>query len=160
NVEALEDRTLPAVILAPLFVADVFVTEFGRSASATEIVSNAKELLPGFTAADVANLILSTPSFQAAEVRQLYVKFAGFDPGDGGVSFWLDFLTQPGNTMDTVRVDFLSSDVYFNRVGGTNTAFVSALFGDVWSKPVDTGILNQFVTSLNNGASRRSVATA
>jgi hypothetical protein len=159
-VEALEDRTLPAVSLAPLFVADVFVTEFGRSASPTEIVSNAKELLPGFTASDVANLILSTPSFQAAEVRQLYVKFAGFDPGDGGVSFWSDFLTQSGNTMDTVRVDFLSSDVYFNRVGGTNTAFVSALFGDVWSKPVDTGTLNQSVAALNNGASRRSIASA
>ena len=160
SLEALEDRTLPAVSIPQLFVADVYVTEFGRTASAGEIVGNASELLPGFTATDVASLILASPSFQATEIRQLYVKFAGFDPGSGGVSFWLDLLTQPGNTMDTVRVNFLSSDVYFNRVGGTNTAFVSALFGDVWSKPVDAGILNQYVNALNNGASRGSVATA
>ncbi len=116
NLEVLEDRTLPAVSIPQLFVADVYVTEFGRSASTSEIVGNANELLPGFTATDVASLILSSPSFQTAEIRQLYVKFAGFDPGSGGVSFWLDLLTQPGNTMDTVRVNFLSSDVYFNRV--------------------------------------------
>jgi hypothetical protein len=62
--------------------------------------------------------------------------------------------------MDTVREDFLRSDIYFNRVGGSNTAFVSALFGDVWSLPVDTGILNQYVNALNNGVSRASVAAA
>lgn len=160
NLEALEDRTLPAVSIPQLFVADVFVTEFARSAAPTEIINNGNELLPGFTSADLASLILSSPSFQAVEVRQLYVKFAGFDPGNGGVSFWLDLLTQPGNTMDTVRVNFLSSDIYFNRVGGNNTAFVSALFGDVWSKPVDVGLLNQFVAALNNGASRSSIAKA
>jgi len=69
NVEALEDRTLPAVSIPQLFVADVFVTEFARSATPAEIVSNANELLPGFTSGDVAGLILSTPSFQAVEVR-------------------------------------------------------------------------------------------
>ena len=41
NLEVLEDRTLPAVSIPQLFVADVYVTEFGRSAGASEIVGNA-----------------------------------------------------------------------------------------------------------------------
>jgi hypothetical protein len=164
HLEALEDRTAPAtgsVVSVPqLFVADVYFTELAQSAAAAKIAQYSGELLPGFTATDVANQILSTPDFQAVEIRQLYARFAGFDPGSGGVSFWLDLLTRPGNTMDTVRVDFLSSDIYFNRVGGTNTAFVSALFGDVWNKPIDPALLNQYVSALNNGATRNSVATA
>jgi hypothetical protein len=164
HLEALEDRTAPAtgpaVSVAQLFVADVYFTELAQSATPAQIAKYSSELLPGFTTTDVANQILSTTDFQAVEIRQLYARFAGFDPGSGGVSFWLDLLTRPGNTMDTVRVDFLSSDIYFNRVGGTNTAFVSALFGDVWNKPIDPALLNQYVNSLNNGATRSSVATA
>jgi hypothetical protein len=164
HLEALEDRTAPAtgpaVSVPQLFVADVYFTELAQSATAAQIAKYSSELLPGFTSTDVANQILSTPDFQAVEIRQLYARLAGFDPGSGGVSFWLDLLTRPGNTMDTVRIDFLSSDIYFNRVGGTNTGFVSALFGDVWNKPIDPALLNQYVNALNNGATRNSVATA
>jgi hypothetical protein len=164
HLEALEDRTAPAtgpVVSVPqLFVADVYFTELAQSATAAQIAKYSSELLPGFATTDVAGQILSTPDFQAIEIRQLYARLAGFDPGSGGVSFWLDLLTRPGNTMDTVRVDFLSSDIYFNRVGGANTAFVSALFGDVWNKPIDPALLNQYVSALNNGGTRSSVATA
>jgi hypothetical protein len=160
----LEDRTAPSttpvVSLPQLFVADVYYTELAQSASASQIAQYSGELLPGFTGTDVVNQIFVTPDFQAVEIRQLYVQFAGFDPGPGGVSFWLDLLTRPGNTMDTVRIDFLSSDIYYNRVGGTNPAYVMALFGDVWNQPVDATILNQDVNALNNGASRSSIATA
>ena len=159
NLEALEDRTLPAVSVAQLYVADIYNAEFGRNGSDSEIAFGAGQLLPGFTSTDVAKLILSTPGFQAVEVRQLYLRFAGINPGSDAISFWLDFLTQPGNTMDTVRADFFSSDIYYNRVGGTNTAYVSALFGDVWSQPANPTVLNQFVTALNNGASRLTIAT-
>ena len=164
TLEELEDRSVPSsapvVSLPQLFVADVYFTELGQSASAAQVAQYSGELLPGFTATDVAGQILATPDFQAVEIRQFYVRLAGFDPGSGGVNFWLDLLTRPGNTMDTVRVDFLSSDVYYNRVGGTNTAYVSALFGDVWNKPVDSTLLNQDVNALNNGASRSAIATA
>jgi hypothetical protein len=159
-LEALEDRTLPAVSVPQLFVADIYVTELGRGGSDTEIAASASELLPGFTGTDVAKQILSTRSFQAAEIRQLYATFAGIDPGSDAVSFWLDLLTQPGNTMDTVRIDFLGSDIYYNRVGGTNAAYVSALFADVWNKPVDAALLNQFVSELNSGTPRKEVAAA
>src|SRR5439155_12405618 len=146
--------------VSQLYVADVYNPEFGRSGGDSEIAIGAGELLPGFTGTDVANLVLSTSGFQAVEIRQLYLRFAGVNPGSDAISFWLDLLTQPGNTMDTVRADFLSSDIYYNRVGETNTAFVSALFGDVWSQPVNPAILNQFVTALNNGTPRTAVATA
>jgi hypothetical protein len=160
----LEDRavpsTTPVVSLPQLFVADVYYTELAQGASAAQIAMYSGELLPGFTATDVSNQILSTTDFQAVEIRQLYTRLAGFDPGSGGVSFWLDLLSRPGNTMDTVRIDFLSSDIYYNRVGGTNTAFVMGLFGDVWNQPVNSAILNQDVNALNNGAARSSIAAA
>jgi hypothetical protein len=171
-MERLEDRTLPSVTWQQLFVADVYNTEFAvngkavppNAADTALMAQQTAALLPGISTRDVAATMLQSQSFQRDEIRNLYVTYAGFDdaavdPTEAGVNFWLSLLAQ-GSTMDSVREDFLSSDVFFNLKAGSNNAWVTALYLDVWGQQADPAGVLQWTNALNNGTSRNAVATA
>lgn len=105
-----------------------------------------------FVPSDLSNL----PQDQQTAIlsnSQTRVVFA-----DKGAQGWVSFLAQ-GTSIDQLRLVLFSSQEYFDRAGGNNTAFVNRLYTDVLGRsPNDTDTGKQgWINALNSGASRNAI---
>jgi len=75
------------------------------------------------------------------------------DPGSAG---WINLLRR-GSPPSSVLAGILGSREYFNRVGGTMPAFITAIYRDVVGRPVTQGEL-RFWLRRANIQSRRDIA--
>jgi hypothetical protein len=86
-----------------------------------------------------------------------YQTLLGRTPSQAEINPWVSVLER-GITDEQVLAGFLSSAEFFQRVGGTNKAFVDAVYEDVLHRPADAGGENFWLQQLNNGQTRTFVA--
>src|SRR5262249_24136168 len=63
-----------------------------------------------------------------------------------------------GGTVGQLEAFLYSSDEFFNRAGGNNTAWVNAVFTNAFNRPVDAGSLTGFLARLGDRNDRLEVA--
>ncbi len=95
-------------------------------------------------------------------VQDLYRRAFGRSPAEVGLAYWRSRLVaSPGFGVDSVGTSFFASPEFYRRAGGTNDAFVEALYDKILGRPAADSGRRHWVGLLDTGSSsRRSVAAS
>src|SRR5262249_3324976 len=107
--------------------------------------------------AAVVNGILISPEYRGRELQLLYTVLLGRPLDGGGLAYWGNLLAR-GVTFEAVKAGLLSSDELFTRVGGTNTAFLDAVFNSQLARLPTSAELSALSFQLQGGTPRLAVA--
>ena len=90
------------------------------------------------------------------EVRRAYEDLLDRNPDPVGDRYWTNHLQ--GRGVLDLRILLLAGDEYFANAGGSNTAWVDALYVDNVGRPADSGGRQYWLDRLDAGVSRTLVA--
>lgn len=119
------------------------------------------QLQQGVSRVNVALEIQSSAEARAVEVARWYRDGFGDTlplsqlESDPSVIGWSNLLAT--NSPNTVLAGLLSTDYYYQALGGNNTAYVTGLYQALLGRTLDAGGLSNFLGELQQGASRFSV---
>ena len=162
-----------------IFIDQLYENGLGRHADGQGLASWENALGSGVSRAQVAvDIALSkesqsdlAPIFQSpagvfvpsqgdAEVAQLYYGLLGRAPDAAGFASWANDLAS-GDQLTNVAAAFMSSAEYTQRLDAPDDAeFVTALYEGALGRAPDAGGLANWVSALDQGASRTSIAVA
>jgi hypothetical protein len=106
-----------------------------------------------------ASLLTHSAEFYTDEVAQAYQKFLGRPADALGLQTWVNLLIQ-GLTDEQLEAEFLGSPEYSVHVGGTDVAWLEAVYRDLLGRPADAFGQGAWLQVLAGGASRTAVALA
>lgn len=131
-------RSLFASAAAPSYVEYLYERVLGRAPAAGELATWNQALSGGLSAAAVASAFLNSPERKAREIEQLYQDYLGRSVDAAGLAAWLAAWQDDGG-LDLVRLGILTSDEYVQAQGGTDQAWVAALYGDLLGRAAGPG---------------------
>jgi uncharacterized protein (TIGR03118 family) len=111
----------------------------------------------GVSRAQVALAIEGSLEHRIDQVEDLYQTLLSRPADPVGMLLSVNFLGR-GGSPDTVKAVILSSPEYFQKHGGTNAGFMTALFQDVLHRPVDPQTQVALTSFLDDGNSRIQAA--
>lgn len=126
-----------------------------RQPSAAELVWW-EAYLTGNTRGAFLNQILTSSEFDTLYVAHTYQEYLDRLPTSGEASAALSALTSSNNYLAT-EVTVLGSADYYSAAGGTNTAFLQALYPDLMGRAPDSGGLTYWLNRLATGTTRNQV---
>jgi uncharacterized repeat protein (TIGR01451 family) len=106
---------------------------------------------------DVANAMTGSDEYFANLVAQNYLVLLRRTPSAAEVNAWVGRM-RGGLSADQMLAGFASSAEYYQRAGGTEAAWVEALYRDVLGRGSDPAGKAAWLQSLASGASRFTVA--
>jgi uncharacterized protein (TIGR03118 family) len=115
----------------------------------------AGSVAPAQVASDLTH---SAESYATNVINPLYQQFLGRPSDPGGVAYWTSQMQQ-GMTDQQLQASFIGSAEFYARAGGTNAAWVNAMYQSVLGRGADSAGLSYWTSQLAAGASRSSVAT-
>jgi trimeric autotransporter adhesin len=141
-----------------LFIASVYGLLLGRApdAGATFWVNGLNS--GTFTPTTAILGIEGSAEYLIDQVDALYLHYLNRAADPSGQAFWVSSL-QHGGTLEQVAEGLVSSPEYFSAHGSTNQGYVLGLYQDVLNRTPTAGEVNEWVTLLNSGTSRSTVAT-
>ena len=140
-----------------LFVQQIYHDLLGRNADSGGLAAFTTALNEGMSREQVVENIESSIEFENLKVNQLYVTFLHRQADAAGQAGFVNFLAA-GGTLDGVRERILGSTEFFNLAGGTNEAFLKALYTDVLHRQIDPSGDQSWGAMLTGGASTEAVA--
>ena len=121
------------------YVAAVYQDVLGRTPDASGLDYWTTMLDSGAAVSSVANEIAHSDEYYAAFVIvPAYSKLLGRSADDAGVKHWTA-LMQSGLTDQQLEADLVSSDEFFKAAGGTNTAWIDAVYKLLLGRAADAG---------------------
>ncbi|HET6879509.1 MAG TPA: TIGR03118 family protein, partial [Pirellulales bacterium] len=115
------------------------------------------QLANGLSPAQVAIDLTHSTEYFTNVIAPDYQQFLGRAADASGVNYWISQMQQ-GLTDQQLAAAFVASPEFYANAGGTNTAFVDALYQALLNRPADSQGEAYWVAQLNGGASRQSVA--
>jgi streptogramin lyase len=117
---------------------------------------NVQAIIPSnlFTAADA---FTHSPEAYTYFVTQAYERYLGRAPDATGLSGWVSAMLN-GLTDEQLEAGFIGSSEFYQHSGGTNRAWVDALYLDLLGRPADPASEAAWVQALVNGMARSTVA--
>src|SRR5262249_2435692 len=109
------------------------------------------------TRGQVALAIANSDEYRNIVVRNLYRTLLGREAEQAGLDFFVSFL-RAGGTVPQLKAVLIGSAEYFQKNGGTNDGFVTALYRDVLGRAADPGGRQFFNQVLAAGVPRTDVA--
>ncbi len=109
------------------YVSQLYLDLLHRPVDATGLSTWVGDLNNGATFQDVAMAITSSREYDADIVDGFYVTYLGRHAETYGLNAWVDQM-QSGLNAEVILAGILGSDEYYKDVGGTNTAFITALY--------------------------------
>jgi hypothetical protein len=141
-----------------LFVTQLYHDLLGRAPDSTGLATWTGLLDQGtVTRQQTAAALVSSQEFQTNEVSHLYQSILGRPADQAGLQVWVNYLAK-GGTAAQEEAQLLGSVEFFGKAGGTNSAFLAALFQDVLHRPIDPTGASAFGQALAAGVSRTTVA--
>jgi hypothetical protein len=132
----------------------------GRTPGAPEVYSLAHAIDTRAVAPYAAAYMVETsPEGDAFQVTQLYERYLGRTPDAAGLEGWVSYM-ESGATANDVAELILGSDEYSARAGGSDFAFMNALYQNVLGRTAGGAELSGWLSALAEGASRTQVAEA
>jgi len=150
-----------AYVSAPAasFVANAFQNVLHRPVDDAGLSYWNQQIQNGVSPAQFAADLTHSSEFYATNVIDpVYQKYLGRAPDAGGVAYWTTQMQQ-GLTDQQIEAGFIASTEFYAHAGGTNAAWVNAMYQGVLGRPADSGGLSYWTAQLSAGASRPSVAT-
>lgn len=156
--ERLELRTMMAGSTPEeCWVDAVYQDALGRPAEQSGLDFYTAELAAGSTRTQVALKILSSREAHEYTVKQVFEEILDRPIDPGAVDYYADLL-DAGESLDDVKSLLLGSPEYYNKVGGTNDAFLEALYQDVLGRNIDPFGEALYKSWLAFGVSRKTIA--
>jgi Bacterial Ig-like domain (group 3)/Domain of unknown function (DUF4214) len=159
ELEQLEGRVVPAAVGTPQqdYVAQLYLDLLGRSADAPSLNADVAFLNQGGSRQQVVGGILGSSEYHTVEINHAYDKFLGRDADPSGLAGFLDYLNH-GGTLVQLEADIVGSPEYLQKAGGTNDAFLQALYTDALGRLVDSSGQQAYDGQLNAGVTKAQVA--
>jgi hypothetical protein len=169
SVESLEQRNM--LDANANFVKALYTDLLGRQSGAEtdqEVAFWTGLLAGGTTRQSVVAQMQTTAEYQDNVVDALFVKYLGRDVQAGSELGFYTGLLQQGHSLTEVKGIILGSNEYYNDQGGTDGAYVDAVYNDVLGRFADDNGAQYWLNilgSLQNGhvppgLARKSVGTA
>jgi hypothetical protein len=154
----------PSQTVTQRFVTQVYLNLLHRQPDAGGLSAFSALLDSGHaTRPQVVQLIEGSAEYQASAIDDLYTRLLGRKADAFGLGSFTFFLSA-GGTLSQVEAAILGSPEYASRhndPGGNDTqAFLTALYGDVFGRPLDASGEATYTRALQEGISRSLVATA
>jgi hypothetical protein len=146
----------PSVNLA--YVTSVYALLLNRAPDSSAL-GWVTSLNNGASPSGIVNDIESSTEYLTDQVTALYNRYLSRPPDATGLQGWVSVL-QSGGTLEQVGEHLVSSDEFFQAQGGTNTAFVTALYSQVLGRAGSPSEITGWVNFLNAGHTRFTVATS
>jgi hypothetical protein len=141
------------------YVTAVYEAVLERAPTAAELQNWASGLDAGLPRdAFVSSLDHSAEYFANRVVTPDYLKYLGRSPDETGLAFWVDQLRYGALTDEQLEAGFIGSPEYYARAGGTDRAWVDAMFENLLGRAPDAQGENYWVNQLAQGASKSAVA--
>lgn len=121
------------------FVVAVYDDVLGRPASSREYPGWVRAILNGMPRQQVASGFVNSTEYRLRKIDEAYRTVLDREPDAGGRASWLDGIRRGILTPDDVFEVFLSTREFYNKAGGTDTAFVNALYQRVIGRPASEG---------------------
>jgi len=100
----------------------------------------------------VARSFLNSTEGARNEAVLAYQDLLDRDPDPAGLEFWTNFLRS--GSVNTLRFQHLASDEYFAVTGGTNEAYVRAIYSELLGRDIDQLGFEFYVDLLDTGTPR------
>jgi Domain of unknown function (DUF4214) len=140
-----------------LYVASVYGLLLNRVPDSGSIFW-VNSLDQGASPASVVLAIEGSAEYLQDQVVAIYSAYLNRQPDPSGEQFWVSFL-MGGGTFEQMTAALAGSPEYFALQGSTNQGFVTGLYVDVLDRTPTTAEVDGWVTVLNSGTSRTTVAT-
>lgn len=114
----------------------------------------------GGSRGQVALTFTTTSEYLTNVVNGTYQTYLRRSGDAGGVGYWVGQLQNGGTTDEQLAALFISSDEFYARHGGTDSAWVDGLYDVVLGRPADSAGRQNWLDALQNGWSRTQVAYA
>ena len=138
------------------FLCLVYEDLLGRTPDAGGLASWEGQLAAGVSDAQVAYDIATSPERRSDVVQFYYDALLGRPADPGGLASWVGLLNSGGSDQSVLE-GIMGSAEFYAHVGGTPSAFVTALYEDLLGRGPDAGGLASWVGAVNAGVSRGAV---
>ena len=152
--------TGPASSANARFVVDAYQTLLGRDPDTAGLDFHLSRLTAGGARSRLAvtyTLLFSTEGSRG-EVDRAYDDLLDRGADPTGRSYWTDHLQ--GHSVVDLRVLLLASDEYRNGAGGTDQAWIEAVYLDVLGRGADPSGLTYWLGQAQSGVARALIAAA
>ncbi len=142
------------------FLTQVYLDLLQRQPDAGGLAGFLAGLNAGVSRTQVVSTIENSQEYHLLEVEKLYGLLLDRPADASGLTNWVAFLNQ-GGTSEQLEALILGSSEYFSRRGGgSNTGYLTALYGDTLQRPVDSVGAQAWGQALASGTSPSAVAAA
>jgi len=156
EVEALEDRQ---VLSTASYVTGLYTTLLHRTPAPSEVAPWVTAIDAGVSPQAVALEITTSQEFENNLVVSDYQNILGRAPSPQEAAGWVTAL-QNGLTDQQLVSAFLGSSEYFQKAGGTNSAWLNGVYQVVLSRAPDAAGQAAWTQALQSGVALSSVAEA
>jgi len=146
------------IAVAERFVNNVYYDLLGRAPTSEELTRGVNQISRGQVNARVQFVrnLLRSDQFRANQIAEAYQRYLGREVTDQELQGWLRALG-PNGSVGRVELALLSGPSFFRQAGGTNAAFVQALFEST-SGQVNPRVAANLVANLDSGRISRTDA--
>jgi hypothetical protein len=157
SIGAFEPQFKAGATANQVYVENLYETLLGRTADAGGLAFWSSLLDNGGSAQTVVQGIEASQEYRTLEVQSLYQRYLHRVADAGGLAFFVNDLLH-GGTVEQVAAALVASAEYYQMHGGTNTAFLDALYQDALGRSPDDFGRSFFTLQLDSGTSRQAVA--
>lgn len=141
------------------YVGAAFEDVLGRSPDQSGLAYWTQQLDQAAPRSTVAALIdHSAEYFGNIIITPAYLRFLGRAPDAAGLAYWVDQMQHHGLTDERLEAGFIGSAEFYEHAGGTDKAWVDAMYVDLLGRFPDAAGETYWVSKLSNGAQPSDVA--
>lgn len=139
------------------YVTRIYRHLFDRAPDPSGLATWTAALMAGTPSSAVTNRITASNEYRSGLIRAAYRDYLGRSPEPGGLQTWLAAMSK-GMTIRDMRASILASGEAYARAGGTDPAWVTALYRAVLGRAPGGAERDHWVARMRAGASRTAVA--
>ncbi|HUY90682.1 MAG TPA: DUF4214 domain-containing protein [Pirellulales bacterium] len=127
------------------WIQNLYLDVLGRTASSDEIAYWRNAVNQGISPSQIATNFLTSTEHRSQLIDTLYEQYLGRQADQGGIDYWISVWNATGGP-EAVQAGIIGSVEYYEKAGGTDTAWVTALYHNILGRDVDAQGLAYWTT--------------
>jgi hypothetical protein len=139
------------------YVAQMFLDTLNRPVDPGGLLYWSSQLDHGMSRSQLTNLLTHSDEYFGIIIQAAYQQYLGRGADAGGLAYWTAQM-RAGLTDERLEAAFIGSPEFYQHSGGTDRAWVDAMYENLLGRLPDQGGENYWLQVLGQGASRSGVA--
>jgi len=139
------------------YVAAAYQDILGREVDADALAHWSAQLDQGVSTVQFTNALTHSNEYYGDLIQSAYQRFLGRAADSQGLLAWTHAM-RAGLTDERLEAGFVGSQEFYDASGGTDLAWVDAMYQDLLGRAADTAGEQAWVQALSQGVSRNTVA--